>query len=128
MRLLEPGTKLWDEKGRIWAEVRADGTLVLTPKSFAHPAARLPTERPGAAAARSIETRARAGARPEASARRKQQGSIHRMGAVVQGAAACNGWTFWHFEVEGKLKPIDVLREEARRQLGLAGGLAEAAE
>ena len=23
--------------------------------------------------------------------------SIHRMGAKVQGAEACNGWTFWHF-------------------------------
>jgi modification methylase len=47
------------------------------------------------------------------------QASIHRLGAMVQGKAACNGWTFWHFEVEGKLKPIDVLRDEAKRQLGL---------
>jgi len=49
------------------------------------------------------------------------QGSIHRLGALVQGKTACNGWTFWHFEAEGKLKPIDLLREEAKRQLGLAG-------
>jgi modification methylase len=48
-------------------------------------------------------------------------GSIHRLGAAVQGKTACNGWTFWHFEVEGQLKPIDVLRDEAKRQLGLAG-------
>jgi modification methylase len=48
-----------------------------------------------------------------------RQGSIHRLGAAVQGKAACNGWTFWHYEVEGKRKPIDVLREQARRQLGL---------
>ena len=122
--LLEPGTKLWDEKGRVWAEVRADGTLALTPKSFAHPAARLPADKPGAAAARSVK-RAREVA---AEMPTQTQGSIHRMGAVVQGAAACNGWTFWHFEVEGKLKPIDVLRVEARRQLGLDGSLAEAAE
>jgi len=46
--------------------------------------------------------------------------SIHRLGALVQGKSACNGWTFWHFEAEGHLKPIDVLREEAKRQLGLA--------
>jgi modification methylase len=46
------------------------------------------------------------------------QGSIHKIGAHVQGAPACNGWTFWHFEAEGTLKPIDVLRDEARRQLG----------
>ena len=45
--------------------------------------------------------------------------SIHRLGALVQGKPACNGWTFWHYEVEGKLKPIDALREEAKRQLGL---------
>ena len=37
----------------------------------------------------------------------------------MQGKTACNGWTFWHFEAEGVRKPIDVLREEARRQLGL---------
>ena len=47
------------------------------------------------------------------------QASIHRLGALVQGKAACNGWTFWHYEAEGKLKPIDALREEAKRQLGL---------
>ncbi len=47
------------------------------------------------------------------------QGSIHKMGAQVQGRDACNGWTFWHFKVEGKLKPIDLLRDEARVQLGL---------
>src|SRR5262245_54562113 len=45
------------------------------------------------------------------------QGSIHKIGAHVQGALACNGWTFWHFEAEGRLMPIDALRETARRQL-----------
>ena len=44
-------------------------------------------------------------------------GSIHKIGAHVQGAAACNGWTFWHYEAEGSLRPIDALRDEARRQL-----------
>jgi modification methylase len=48
------------------------------------------------------------------------QGSIHRLGAAVQGKAACNGWTFWHFEAEGQLKPIDALREQAKRQLALS--------
>jgi modification methylase len=28
----------------------------------------------------------------------------------VQNAPSCNGWTFWHFEREGKLLPLDVLR------------------
>ena len=30
-------------------------------------------------------------------------GSIHRVGAVVQGLDACNGWTFWHYERNGGL-------------------------
>lgn len=47
------------------------------------------------------------------------QGSIHKIGAHVQGRDACNGWTFWHFEADGELKPIDLLRAEARRQLGV---------
>jgi modification methylase len=45
------------------------------------------------------------------------QGSIHKIGAHVQGAPACNGWTFWHYEAEGRLKPIDALREAARLKL-----------
>ncbi len=48
-----------------------------------------------------------------------QQGSIHRLGARVQGKAACNGWTFWHYEKKGRLAPIDVLRSEAKLRLGL---------
>jgi modification methylase len=47
------------------------------------------------------------------------QGSIHKIGAQVQGALACNGWTFWHYEAEGTLKPIDALREEARARLAV---------
>ena len=49
------------------------------------------------------------------------QGSIHKIGAHVQGAMACNGWTFWHYEAEGRLKPIDALREAARAKLAPQG-------
>lgn len=42
------------------------------------------------------------------------KGSIHQVGAQVQGAPSCNGWTFWHFETEGNLVPIDVLRARVR--------------
>lgn len=42
-------------------------------------------------------------------------GSIHRIGAHVQGASACNGWTFWHVYHAGKLCPIDDIRAEIRR-------------
>jgi modification methylase len=44
-------------------------------------------------------------------------GSIHRVGALVQGAEACNGWTFWHAEHQGKLAPIDIFRAEVRGQM-----------
>ncbi len=42
------------------------------------------------------------------------RGSIHKVGAAVQGAPSCNGWTFWHFEDKGKMMPIDSLREKIR--------------
>ncbi|MEQ1900919.1 MAG: site-specific DNA-methyltransferase [Devosia sp.] len=45
-------------------------------------------------------------------------GSIHRVGALVQGAEACNGWTFWHTNQNGRLAPIDLLRADMRAQLG----------
>ena len=38
-------------------------------------------------------------------------GSIHQVGAAVQGLPACNGWTFWHFEHGAELAPIDLLRQ-----------------
>ena len=44
-------------------------------------------------------------------------GSIHQMGAHVQGLEACNGWTFWQFEMNGTLVPIDVLRQQLRSGL-----------
>jgi modification methylase len=34
------------------------------------------------------------------------------VGAAVQNAPSCNGWTFWHFEREGALLPLDILRKE----------------
>ena len=39
------------------------------------------------------------------------EGSIHSLGAKLQGAPSCNGWTFWHIEHEGALKPIDTIRQ-----------------
>jgi modification methylase len=38
-------------------------------------------------------------------------GSIHQVGAALQGAPSCNGWTFWHVEQGGSLQPIDALRQ-----------------
>ena len=39
-------------------------------------------------------------------------GSIHKVGATLQGAPSCNGWTFWHVDREGRLQPIDSLRQQ----------------
>ena len=38
-------------------------------------------------------------------------GSIHKLGSTLQNAPACNGWSFWHYESEKGLKPIDDLRQ-----------------
>ncbi len=48
-------------------------------------------------------------------------GSIHRLGAKVQGLDACNGWTFWHYQDGDALKPIDDLRSVIRMELAKAG-------
>jgi len=79
--ILHAGSPLYDERRRVRAEVKADGTLAV----------------PGS------------------------QGSIHRLGAVVQGKTACNGWTFWHYDEGGALHPIDMLRDRAKAALGLVG-------
>ena len=44
-------------------------------------------------------------------------GSIHRLGAKVQGLDTCNGWTFWHFDDGKTLRPIDDLRSIVRSDL-----------
>ncbi len=43
-----------------------------------------------------------------------RRGSIHKVGAEVQGAPACNGWTFWHYEEKGRAQPLDHLRQVVR--------------
>ena len=46
-------------------------------------------------------------------------GSIHRIGALVQGLEACNGWTFWHVETKAGLILIDALRAKLRAEMAL---------
>ena len=48
-------------------------------------------------------------------------GSIHQVGAYVQGAPACNGWTFWYHESRGEPELIDALRQRIRTELASAG-------
>jgi len=39
-------------------------------------------------------------------------GSIHKVGAALQAAPSCNGWTFWHVAQGGTLTLIDTLRQQ----------------
>jgi len=45
-------------------------------------------------------------------------GSIHQVGAALQGAPSCNGWSFWHVEEGGALQPLDALRQRHFASLG----------
>ncbi|GHE01653.1 modification methylase [Defluviimonas sp. 20V17] len=45
------------------------------------------------------------------------KGSIHQVGAHLEGAPSCNGWTYWHFKREGRTIPIDVLRQQIRAEM-----------
>jgi modification methylase len=47
-------------------------------------------------------------------------GSIHKIGALVQGLPACNGWTYWHRERDGALEPIDAIRRAYRSAMAAA--------
>jgi modification methylase len=38
-------------------------------------------------------------------------GSIHKVGAALQAAPSCNGWTFWHVVEGGSLIPLDAVRQ-----------------
>jgi modification methylase len=39
-------------------------------------------------------------------------GSIHKVGAALQAAPSCNGWSFWHVDGVDGLQPIDALRQK----------------
>lgn len=45
------------------------------------------------------------------------KGSIHQVGAAMEGAPSCNGWTYWQFKREGKMIPIDLLRQQIRAEM-----------
>ena len=45
------------------------------------------------------------------------KGSIHQVGAALEGAPSCNGWTYWCYRRDGKSVPIDVLRQQIRAEL-----------
>ncbi len=39
------------------------------------------------------------------------EGSIHKVAATILGSESCNGWTFWHCDINGRTYPIDYLRQ-----------------
>ena len=55
------------------------------------------------------------------------RGSIHQVGAACEGAPSCNGWTYWHFARDGKLMPIDILRQQIRAEMAAELGAGPAA-
>lgn len=44
-------------------------------------------------------------------------GSIHQVGAALEGAPSCNGWTYWQYKRDGQQVPIDVLRQQIRAEM-----------
>jgi len=44
-------------------------------------------------------------------------GSIHQVGAALENAPSCNGWTYWCYRRDGKTVPIDVLRQQIRAEM-----------
>ena len=40
------------------------------------------------------------------------EGSIHKVAATILGAESCNGWTYWHYNMNGSMMPIDNLRQK----------------
>ena len=48
---------------------------------------------------------------------RDVKGSIHQVGAALEGAPSCNGWTYWHFRRDGEQVSIDVLRQQIRAEM-----------
>ena len=49
-------------------------------------------------------------------------GSIHQVGAAMEGAPSCNGWTYWHFKRDGQMIPIDILRQQIRAEMAGESG------
>ena len=40
------------------------------------------------------------------------EGSIHKVAATILGAESCNGWTYWHCNINGSIHPINHLRQK----------------
>ena len=43
---------------------------------------------------------------------KKSEGSIHKVAAKIMGIESCNGWTYWHCDLNGSAVLIDSLRQK----------------
>ena len=43
---------------------------------------------------------------------KESEGSIHKVAAKIMGTESCNGWTYWHCNVDGSMVLIDNLRQK----------------
>ena len=65
-----------------------------------------------------VESAARLAALTEMYPKRSTEELLGELvGAALEGAPSCNGWTYWHFKREGKMIPIDLLRQQIRAEL-----------
>ncbi len=48
----------------------------------------------------------------------EHRGSIHQVGAALQGAPSCNGWLYWQVRVDGRAVPIDWFRQKLIAEQG----------
>ena len=44
------------------------------------------------------------------------EGSIPKVAAAILGAESCNGWTYWHYNINGSMHPINHLRQKFLNQ------------
>ena len=42
---------------------------------------------------------------------KNSEGSIHKIAAGIMGTESYNGWTYWHYNLDGATVPIDRLRK-----------------
>ena len=42
---------------------------------------------------------------------KNSEGSIHKVAAGIMGTESYNGWTYWHYNLDGYTIPIDRLRQ-----------------
>ncbi len=43
---------------------------------------------------------------------KEAEGSIHKIAAKIMGTESCNGWTYWHYNLNGSTVLIDSLRQK----------------